>query len=74
MEEAYINLINAIVLQAFKDYKWAVRKLRRDPKDLAAQRMLYDIESFCHSGWLTMLTEVDGDWLLERIREWNRTS
>ena len=28
MEEAYINLVNAIILQAFKDYHWAMRKLR----------------------------------------------
>ena len=31
MEEAYINLVNAIILQAFKDYHWAVKKLQKDP-------------------------------------------
>lgn len=41
MEEAYINLVNAIILQAFKDYHWAVRKLKRDPTHPDAHRIIY---------------------------------
>lgn len=33
MEEAYVDLINAIILQAFKDYRFAHKKLKRDPLD-----------------------------------------
>lgn len=71
MEKAYEELINAIVLQAFKDYKWAIRKLRRDPDSLEAKLLMEDVERFCMSGWLTFLTDLDGEWLLERIRQWS---
>lgn len=64
------ELINAIVLQAFKDYRWATRKLRRHPGNLTAIRMLEDIETFLRSDWLTFLTGLDPDWLRERMDEW----
>lgn len=74
MEEAYVNLINAIILQAFKDYYFATKKLKRDPANLDAQRLVYDVESFCRSSWCEWLTDLDGDWLLGRIKLWKRTS
>lgn len=70
MEEAYINLINAIVLQAFKDYRNAKRRLKREPTHPDSHRIIYEVEEFCRSDWLQMLTTVDGEWLLERIKEW----
>ena len=70
MDEAYINLINAIILQAFKDYRWSAMRLRRDPTDFEAQKLIHDIETFCRSEWLTMLTEVDGEYLLGKIKEY----
>ena len=63
------NLVNAIILQAFKDYRWAVRKLRRDPDSLGARWMMADVERFCMSSWLTMLSDIDGEWLLIKIKE-----
>lgn len=68
MEESYISLINAIILQAFKDYNWAVRKLRRKPDDTFALYLKEDVERFCRSGWLTFLTDVDGEWLIHRMQ------
>ena len=72
MEEAYINLVNAIILQAFKDYHWAVKKLQKDPTHPDAHRIIYEVETFCRSDWLEVLTDVDGEWLLERIKGWKK--
>lgn len=69
-QEGYNNLINSIILQAFKDYKWAKETLDRRPGDLLAQRMFADVILFCRSDWLTFLTDVDGDWLLKRMEIW----
>lgn len=68
MEEAYVDLINAIILQAFKDYRFANKKLKRDPFDPDAQRLMNDVVSFCRSEWCEWLTGYDGEWLLERIK------
>ena len=70
-QEAYENLINAIVLQAFKDYAWAQRRLRRHPDCLIAQRMLSDVARFMRSDWLEFLTGLDGQWMLERMKSWD---
>lgn len=68
MEESYINLINAIILQAFKDYKQAAQTLRRNPNSDYAQYLMEDVIRFCRSSWLTFLTDVDGEWLIKRMK------
>ena len=70
MEEGYIELVNAIILQAFKDYRNATRRLRRDPTHPDSHRILHEVETFCHSDWFQMLTDLDGDWILERIKNY----
>ena len=68
MDEGYIELVNAIILQTFKDYSTAERKLKRDPTNPEAIRLINDIERFCRSEWFEMMTDLDGGWLLERIK------
>lgn len=68
MDEGYIELVNAIILQTFKDYSNAERKLKRDPTNPEAHRLINDIERFCRSEWFEMMTDLDGEWLLERIK------
>ena len=63
----YKELANAIVVQAAKDYKKAVKRRRKYPKDEDAQREIRDLRRFFHSGWYSMLTEVDGDRLIKDL-------
>lgn len=63
----YRELANAIVVQAAKDYKKAVKRRRKYPKDEDAQREIRDLRRFFHSGWYSMLTEVDGDRLIKDL-------
>lgn len=56
------NISNAIVMQAVQDY----RESRKSPKDYA---MIYDCEKFFKSEWFKVLTKVDPDFLLEKLKE-----
>ena len=52
----YEDLANAIVLQAVRDY-------RQDP--ISRDR----IEHFFRSQWFTQLTDLNGDYLIRKLRE-----
>lgn len=67
--DPYQNLANAIVLTAVKDYRAALRRLKRKPnnKDAAAERD--SIEEFFHSGYFTILTEMDPEYLVDRLNK-----
>ena len=54
----YENLANAIVLQAVKDYR-----LSDDEAELA------EIERFFRSDWFGVLTDVDPEYLIRRLRK-----
>ena len=54
----YENLANAIVLQAVKDYR-----LTDDEAELV------EIERFFRSDWFGVLTEVDPEYLIRRLRK-----
>ena len=67
MEEAYLNLISAIVEQALKDFREASGRLREDPRDFEAQRILFDVKQFLRSDWFAFLCDYDGEWLIEKM-------
>ena len=61
----YDALASAIILQAVKDYRSA---LNAEEDNARAQRVLNDCEKFFLSTWFTYLTDIDGDYLLERLK------
>lgn len=67
MDDAYRNLANAIIVQAAKDYRKALRQLKRNPKYDAAKNTKNEVERFFHSEWFRFLTDADPDYLLDRI-------
>ena len=54
----YEELANAIVLQAVKDYR-----LHDDEQELAS------IERFFRSGWFGVLTHIDPEMLISKLRK-----
>ncbi len=62
-------LANAIIEQAAKDYRLALRHLRRFPNSQKAKTLKLEIELFFYSRWYSVLTGVDPDYILNRIRE-----
>ena len=55
----YQALANGIIEQAVKDYRDALRRLKKHPDDKAAMKEAMELEEFFHSSWYGVLTQVD---------------
>lgn len=64
----YAELANAIVLCAVKDYRKALKRLRKFPRDDSARRTKAECERFFLSGWFATLTSLDGEVLMEKLK------
>ena len=67
--EGYGELANAIIIHAAKDYRSALRRLRKRRDNREALRAARALERFFRSGWYRRLTELDGNVLMNRLRE-----
>ena len=67
MDNNYENLANAIILQAAKDYRKALRTLSLNPNNRSAQYECRSIEQFFRSGWFGMLTSIDPEMLIRKL-------
>ena len=68
MNSNYENLANAIVLQAVKDYRKALRTLSLNPHNRSAQYERRSIEQFFRSGWFGVLTGIDPEMLITKLK------
>lgn len=67
--DPYENLANAIILSAVRDYRSALKWLSKSPKSKMAAAEVDRLENFFYSQWYEMLTDVDGAYLVNRLRE-----
>ena len=68
--DPYEEIANAIVIQACNDYKNAYRRhLRRSGIVDTPDSELVALENFFRSDWYQILTSVDGEYLMERLRK-----
>lgn len=67
MDDPYRTLANAIIVQAAKDYRKALRQLQRNPRYETARNEKNEVERFFHSEWFHCLTNVDPDYLLDYL-------
>ncbi len=67
--DGYERLANAIVLQAAKDYRSALQTVRKNPVNGTAKLEVQECERFFRSKWYSVLTSVDGEYLMKRLRE-----
>lgn len=58
--DGYKELANAIILQAVKDYRKALKHDERGRKR--------EIEKFFRSEWFSILTNVSGEMLIQKLR------
>lgn len=66
----YEELANAIIIQAVKDYRAALRGEFVNHK--SPEWVIKDCEKFFQSEWFTVLTKVNGDMLMNKLREEHR--
>ena len=66
--ECYEELANAIVLQAFKDYRKALFKLVQEPEEWNHRSSKKKLERFFHSKWYRTLTDLDPAILMQEAK------
>lgn len=69
MNDPYQELANSIILLAVKDYREARHKLHKRPKNKTAKATLEECEEFFLSDWFKTLTTLDGEMLLQKLRQ-----
>lgn len=67
--DGYEGLRDAIILSAVKDYRKALKKLKKNPDNDAAWGAAIGCELFFKSKWFSRLTPVDGVWLMEKLKK-----
>ena len=67
--DPYQALGNAVVLQAVKDYRDAVKKLSRGKKNSSAEATKAECERFFKSGHFNIFTSLDGVALLSQLEK-----
>ena len=65
----YKELANAIIVQAVKDYREALRLSNMNPNDKSAQHDKRSIERFFRSEWFSILTDLNGELLMKKLKE-----
>ena len=65
--DPYQNLANAIVLQAVRDYRSALQRIRNNPQDREAKEERDSLLRFFHSRWYSCLTDVNPEYLIKRL-------
>ena len=69
IKNAYEDLANAIVLSGVKEYKHALSRLQRNPNSESAKCAVKAGEKFLFSPWFEMLTDVDPNYLIRKLKE-----
>jgi len=69
IDDAYTKLANAIIEQAVKDYRVALRTLKKKKDNEAAERVKRDVERFFRSKWFEVLTSIDPKMLISKLKD-----
>ena len=69
MKDAWLDLANAIVQQAARDYIDALKKLKRNPSNENAAMSKRVLERFFRSSWYEELTDIDGERLIKMLQK-----
>ena len=65
----YQRLADEIIIRAVKDYRKALRTLKYHPENDTALRSKREVEKFFNSQWFGVLTEIDPEMLISRLRK-----
>lgn len=67
--DPYEAMANAIVLEAVKDYREALKQLKRNRRYRDAIIMKEECETFFQSEWFQVLTKIDGAALMLQLQK-----
>ena len=63
------DLASAVVAQAAREYRAALRILRRHPDDPEAEKRRKELEKFFRGRWFAQLTDLDGEEVMRGIKK-----
>ena len=63
------DFANAIILQAVKDYRAALKTIKKNPRSRKASAVRDEVERFFRSEWFSALTGIDGPALMAKLKE-----
>ena len=66
--DPYKELANAIILQAVEDYRKWTKEYYSSHDDRKLRKSLIELKEFFRSEWFAILTDLDGEQLLERLK------
>jgi len=69
MMDVYEKLANAIIVQAVKDYRYALKRLAKYPRNDSALYTKREVERFLRSNWYSLLTSVEPEMLIRKLNE-----
>lgn len=69
MVDGYEKLASEIILMAVKDYRSALKALKRNSRNKSALFVKADVEKFFKSEWFAQLTELDPEVLIEKLKK-----
>ena len=67
--DGWIELAKEVVKRAASDYRQYLRSAKLHPHDEGLKGQLRDLEAFFRKGWFHDLLNIDGDALIERLKE-----
>lgn len=73
-EDPYEALGNAIILQAVKDYRVALKRIKHNPKNRIAIDEALTIEKFFRGPLFGVITNVDPEFLIGKLQNEIRQS
>ena len=73
-EDPYEALGNEIILQAVKDYRVALKKIKHNPKNRIAIDEALTIEKFFRGSLFGVITNVDPEFLIGKLQDEIRQS
>lgn len=65
----YDRLAKAIIIQAIKDYRWALKSMKKYKNVREAKKLIRDVEAFFTSEWFCSLSDIDGRRLMKLIKD-----
>ena len=69
MDRNYEDLVQAIVVQAAKDYRKTLKRLMKNPRDRDAKYHKDEIEEFFRSQWFCDITTADGEFIIQALQK-----
>lgn len=66
--DGYKDLANAVVIKSVNDYENALKRLKRKPNDINANRMKNDCECFFRNE-ISIYTDLDGEAIMRIIKQ-----